>query len=116
MIEHLDENAARKLFKEQKFGHLGCVLASGEPYVVPVNYLYVDDEIYIHSLPGSKIDALRLNGKICLEDQMTVTTTTEHQAKQLGRSLKKAYDGDVRYDFSLIIFEQRTATKFSGNE
>ncbi len=31
---------------------------------------------------------------------MTVTTTTEHLAQHLGRSLKKAYDGDVRYDFS----------------
>jgi nitroimidazol reductase NimA-like FMN-containing flavoprotein (pyridoxamine 5'-phosphate oxidase superfamily) len=67
MIKQLDENAARKLFKEQKYGHLGCILAGGEPYVVPVNYLYLDDEIYIHSLPGNKIDALRLNGKICLQ-------------------------------------------------
>jgi NMD protein affecting ribosome stability and mRNA decay len=31
---------------------------------------------------------------------MTVTTTTEHLAQHLGRSLKKAFDGDVRYDFS----------------
>ncbi len=67
MIEHLDENKARRLFKEQKFGHLGCILASGAPYVVPVNYLFLDDDIYIHSPPGDKIDALRSNGKICLQ-------------------------------------------------
>ena len=59
MIKNLDEKATRKLLKEQKLGHLGCVLESGEPYVVPVNYLFKDDEIYIHCLPGQKLDALR---------------------------------------------------------
>ncbi len=67
MIKNSDEKAARKLLKEQKFGHLGCVLESGEPYVVPVNYLFADDEIYIHCLPGQKLDALRANGKVCLQ-------------------------------------------------
>ena len=34
------------------------------------------------------------------KSRLTVTTTTEHLAQHLGRSLKKAYRGDVRYDFS----------------
>jgi len=33
-------------------------------------------------------------------DQLVVTTTTEHLAQQLGRSLGHAFGGDVRYDFS----------------
>ena len=53
--------------EEQRFGHLGCVLETGEPYVVPVNYLLEDDGIYIHTLPGQKLDALRANGKVCLQ-------------------------------------------------
>lgn len=32
--------------------------------------------------------------------KLVVTTTNEHLAKHLGRSLNKAYGGDVRYDFS----------------
>ena len=67
MIKNLDEKETRKILKEQKFGHLGCVLDSGEPYVVPVNYLFKDGEIYIHCLPGQKLDALRANGKVCLQ-------------------------------------------------
>ena len=67
MIKNLDEKATRKLLKEQKLGHLGCVLDSGEPYVIPVNYLFKEDGIYVHSLPGQKLDALRANGKICLQ-------------------------------------------------
>ena len=67
MIKNLTEKEARKLLSEQKIGHLGCVLESGEPYIVPVNYLFKDDEIYIHSWPGQKLDALRANGKVCLQ-------------------------------------------------
>ena len=29
--------------------------------------LYQDETIYIHSLPGQKLDALRANGKVCLQ-------------------------------------------------
>ncbi len=67
MIKNLDEKAARKLLKEQRIGHLGCVLESGEPYVVPVNYLFKEGNIYVHCLPGQKLDALRANGKVCLQ-------------------------------------------------
>lgn len=67
MIRNLDEAESRKLIEEGKFGHLGLTLAGGEPYVVPVNYLYLDGEIYVHTLPGKKLDALRQNGKVCLQ-------------------------------------------------
>ncbi len=67
MITNLDAATARKLLSEKKFGHLGCVTETGEPYVVPVNYIYLDDSIYLHSLPGKKLDALRSNPKICLQ-------------------------------------------------
>ncbi|MFN7947644.1 MAG: BCAM0308 family protein [Blastocatellia bacterium] len=33
-------------------------------------------------------------------DRLTVTTTTEHLAQRLGHALKKAFDGEVLYDFS----------------
>ncbi len=67
MIMNLNENEARELLHDQKFGHLGCILESGEPYVVPVNYLFKDNGIYIHVLPGQKLDAMRINHKICLQ-------------------------------------------------
>lgn len=67
MIKNLNEQAARELLKERGFGHLGITLDDGEPYVVPVNYVYLDEEIFIHSLPGKKLDALRANGKVCLQ-------------------------------------------------
>ena len=33
-------------------------------------------------------------------DEITLTTTTTHLAQHLGRAIKKAYGGDIRYDLS----------------
>src|SRR5262245_1384454 len=35
--------------------------------VVPVNYLFDGEFIYIHSLPGRKIDVLRANPNACMQ-------------------------------------------------
>jgi hypothetical protein len=32
--------------------------------------------------------------------RFVITTTTEHLAQQLGRAIEKAFDGEVRYQFS----------------
>jgi nitroimidazol reductase NimA-like FMN-containing flavoprotein (pyridoxamine 5'-phosphate oxidase superfamily) len=48
-----------------------CRLAmvdDGEPYIVPLNYGYRDNALYVHSAPeGRKIDILKRGGKVCFE-------------------------------------------------
>ena len=66
MIKHLSNEEARALLGECRIGRLGCV-DDGGPYVVPVNYVFHDDSIYVHSLPGRKIKALRENPRACLQ-------------------------------------------------
>lgn len=52
----------------------------------------------------TKPDPERRDGMIGWEKdkrgRVTVTTTTEHLAQRLGHALEKAFDGEVRYDFS----------------
>ncbi len=67
MLKTLSKKSSREFLKQHHLGRLGCVLKNGEPYVVPVNYLFDDQYIYIHSLPGLKISAMRANPKICLQ-------------------------------------------------
>ncbi len=67
MINTLNEKASLELLKNNRLGRLGCVLENGEPYIVPINYLFEDEYIYIHSLLGQKITAMRINPKICLQ-------------------------------------------------
>jgi uncharacterized protein len=62
----LSEDRARALLRERKVGRLGCV-DNGEPYVVPINYVFEDGSIYSHWLPGRKIDALRAHPRACLQ-------------------------------------------------
>ena len=65
-IGKLREGDARAILREGSLGRLGCI-ASGWPYVVPVNYFFDGKDIYIHTLPGKKLDALRANPRACLQ-------------------------------------------------
>ena len=60
------EKEARGLLSACRIGRLGCV-DNDEPYVVPINYVFEDDSIYSHSLPGRKIEALRAHPRACLQ-------------------------------------------------
>ena len=71
----------RKMYKEKRQlsaeetqalfvkGHHGILSVNGDdgyPYAVPVNYVFIDGKIYIHSAKyGYKIDALKQNDKVC---------------------------------------------------
>lgn len=66
MTRMLDETEARNFIAAGKIGRLGCI-DNGEPYVVPVNYVFEDMSIYSHSLPGRKIEALRSHPRACLQ-------------------------------------------------
>lgn len=66
MLIQFGPDISREVLSKQRLGRLGCCL-DNEPYVIPVNYLYEDDCIYIHSLPGRKINLLRANPRACLQ-------------------------------------------------
>jgi nitroimidazol reductase NimA-like FMN-containing flavoprotein (pyridoxamine 5'-phosphate oxidase superfamily) len=66
MTRMLSESEARDLIADGRIGRLGCV-DNGEPYVVPINYVFEDGSIYSHSLPGRKIDVLHAHPRACLQ-------------------------------------------------
>lgn len=66
MIEALGQEDARALLEAHHYGRLGCV-NKDEPYVLPINYMYEDGDLYMHALPGLKIQAMQENPKICLQ-------------------------------------------------
>src|SRR5262245_29179299 len=65
-IDKIRDNDARAILREGNLGRLGCI-AAGWPYVVPVNYFFDGKDIYVHTLPGKKLDALRANPRVCLQ-------------------------------------------------
>lgn len=66
MIKPMNADEARALIAEKRVGRLGCI-SDSEPYVVPISYLLEGDSIYIHSLMGKKIRALRARPRACLQ-------------------------------------------------
>jgi nitroimidazol reductase NimA-like FMN-containing flavoprotein (pyridoxamine 5'-phosphate oxidase superfamily) len=71
MITRLNQEEAVALLSVSRVGRLGCVYEDG-PYVVPINYVLDGDSIYVHSLAGRKLEALRANPRVCLQvDEVT---------------------------------------------
>jgi hypothetical protein len=70
-IGKLRDEDALVILRDGNLGRLGCI-ADEEPYVVPVHYFFDGKDIYIHSLPGRKINALRDKPRACLQvDEIT---------------------------------------------
>jgi len=53
------------ILREETLGYLGLSM-EGMPYVVPLNYAYVEDKILFHcALMGKKLDYLKANPRVC---------------------------------------------------
>jgi len=66
MISTLSPEESYTLLRGSRVARLGCFDGAG-PYVVPVNYVFDGEAIYVHSLPGRKIAAMRENPRVCLQ-------------------------------------------------
>jgi nitroimidazol reductase NimA-like FMN-containing flavoprotein (pyridoxamine 5'-phosphate oxidase superfamily) len=66
MIYQLSAEEARTQLAAEAYGHLGCIV-DDEPYVVPINYVFADGCLYVHSLPGRKVDGMRELPRVCLQ-------------------------------------------------
>jgi nitroimidazol reductase NimA-like FMN-containing flavoprotein (pyridoxamine 5'-phosphate oxidase superfamily) len=54
-----------RILREETVGYLG-LCNDGKPYVVPLNYGYVDGRILFHcAMTGRKLDHLRSNPEVC---------------------------------------------------
>ena len=66
MLGELSEKQIEDLLTRQVTGRLGCH-ANGITYIVPVNYVYRDPNIFAHSANGKKIAMMRKNPKVCFQ-------------------------------------------------
>lgn len=72
-----DKEKIEKFLVQKRVGSLGMCDIKGMPYVIPVNYIYLDDKIYIHGMgSGKKNNILKVNNSVCFtvfEEFGTVT-------------------------------------------
>jgi nitroimidazol reductase NimA-like FMN-containing flavoprotein (pyridoxamine 5'-phosphate oxidase superfamily) len=62
-----DKSIIEKILVESEICRIAMVDGT-EPYMVPLNYGYMENIIYMHSAPeGRKIELLKANNRICFE-------------------------------------------------
>jgi len=60
-----------------------------EPYVIPMNFGYRDNYIYLHSArEGRKLDILRNNNKVCIEFDVDVELVQSQEACKTSMKYK----------------------------
>lgn len=84
-----------KYLNEAFYGHLATV-SNNQPYLVPVNYVYHQNHIYIHSAPqGQKLNNIRENSRVCFEVSHSIRLLPGKKPCQFG----------VHY-WSVLVFGQ----------
>lgn len=65
MIE-LTAEQCRAILEEGRIAHIAC-LWQGEPYVTPMSYVVIGDTVYFRTRPGRRVEALKIDPKVCVE-------------------------------------------------
>lgn len=69
-----DPKVIKKIIDKCEACYVGMVDLEGHPYVLPFNFGYEDEIIYLHSAQiGKKIDILKANPQVC------IVFSTDHQ-------------------------------------
>src|SRR5215203_584913 len=68
MIEILQmrDSEIYDLLRRVGYGHLACA-RDGQPYVVPIYYVYDDEQIFVYTTAGVKTEVIKINPKVCLQ-------------------------------------------------
>ena len=100
-------NEAEKFLEEQMVGRL-ALTRNDHPYVVPLNYLYLEGKVYFHSSKdGQKIAFLRKNDKVCFEvDELFGFTEGEEDC-----SYAPLYKSVIAYGKATIVNEKSEKMK-----
>ena len=98
----------KKLVEEILSTSIICRIAmidKGNPYLVPLNYGYLNNALYIHSAStGKKIEILKNNNKVCFEIENSVEIIKHDEPCHWGtkyRSLIGYGTVDIIEDFEL---------------
>jgi nitroimidazol reductase NimA-like FMN-containing flavoprotein (pyridoxamine 5'-phosphate oxidase superfamily) len=106
-VESREEMEA--ILREMSLGFLGMAAAE-EPYVVPLNYAYIDGKILFHcALAGKKLDQLAANPTVCFTVARQFGAVRRHEQ---GDPCHMDNDSVVCYGTARVIqdAQERTST------
>ena len=91
--EITNKKEIEQIFKEALVCRLGMIDGS-KPYIVPLNFGYMDNILYFHSaLAGRKIDILKNNPTVCFEIDIPGKPVTSKEACSWSMEYKSIIGG-----------------------
>jgi len=73
-IEEMEIDEINDMISAENFAHLGCS-HDNIPYVVPINYAFIDPYIYIYTTEGRKSETITGNPHVCLQIEHIMSRT-----------------------------------------
>ncbi len=110
----MDVVEAQKLLDEADFGFLGLAGADGQPYVVPVNHVYVDGYIVFHcAKEGQKLDMLSANPlvsyAVCTQHEVLPQETSTRYKSAIAFGKAEVVEDIATKKYLLISLMKRLA-------
>jgi len=105
------DQEARAILERAEYGVLSTVSSDGQPYGMPLNYVYKNGSIYFHSaVTGQKLDNITYNPKVsfCVVGKTNVLPdkfATEYESAVAFGSAAEVY-GKERHDALLWLLEK----------
>lgn len=106
MIKPLSKKQCELLLSQNYIGHLTYVYQN-RPFVVPITYLYKDNQIICYSGEGHKITAMRLHAPVALE-VAEITSIKDWKSVVAHGNFKELEGPDAKallHEFSLGVKE-----------
>lgn len=103
----LSQEESWQLLKEAAVGRLGLATPQGHPYIVPLNHVVLNEEIFFHcAREGRKLEILRQNPQVCYEVDALLGIKTGPRACDFGTFYKSVIAFGQAYE---VLDEARKA-------
>ena len=67
-LEIKSKEKIKEFLNQEHTGHISSIDKNGYPQIIPMNFVYLDDAIYMHShTKGEKLENIRQNQKVGFE-------------------------------------------------
>jgi nitroimidazol reductase NimA-like FMN-containing flavoprotein (pyridoxamine 5'-phosphate oxidase superfamily) len=102
---------AQALLTVSEHGILSTVDSDGQPYGVPLNYVYTHEAIYFHcALPGQKIDNIENNPKVsfCVvgDTEVLPADFSTNYVSTVVFGVASEVEGEERYNGLIALLEK----------
>src|SRR5579864_9356663 len=84
LINKMKSEECRDFLAHHEIGRLSCA-RDGQPYIVPIYFVYEPDRLYGFTTPGQKVEWMRTNPRICVQVDEIVTLDNWTSVVVLGR-------------------------------